>query len=667
MRLLRGGLLPIALALAACGGGGGAHAGGAAPLPAATATPPAIAGPTTYDVDSAPAASQVALDARILGTTPIAVTPAYSNSAHVISIVPPAPGLPLRITLAENGAKRHRALVYNMLADVSSAAVLDASTTASSFARAPAGLRRMPRLAGSAPASHQLYVTTARGSAPSDALRRTSGVTDLAAPVLTRRLGGETRLLTIDPAADLDTVARSVRAAPGIVRVDRPAPRWALSANPAPNDPYYETADQWDLFVIHAAGAWAYSLGDPQVQVAVIDTGADLSNADLLNKVTIYESVTGGTIKGGSGSVADHDGHGTNVAGIAGDQTDNKFGFASTGYRTGLQVYRIFDSTGPGTASSADEVIAIQEAVRHHARVINLSLGGGEAAGADPVEEAAVEDAIDAGVVVVAAAGNESAGTLDFPAAYDRVISVGASALADVQSGVFGTATEYVASYSNWAPALTLVAPGGDPSSALDADPLHWIENIYTTTPASGQSACSDSKNCRAQLAGTSQATPHVASAVALLISMRPSLTPAQVRTLLQSSADDLHDPHQGAGRLNVARAAAALSGVRTTPAASNLVAFAYAFPMASAAPAILDTYYQAGVRVENDGTFRIADVDPHFQGTFKIGLWLDANADGIVDAGDSFGSSAATCRGGEQCRIEPVIVVRAVTGTGAP
>ena len=118
------------------------------------------------------------------------------------------------------------------------------------------------------------------------------------------------------------------------------------------------------------------------------------------------------------------------------------------------------------------------------------------------------------------------------------------------------------------------MAPGGDPANGNDANDLHWIENIWTTTPFTGfagdqnfagectndypNSTLTSNPDCRTLIAGTSMATPHVAGAAALILAVAPQYgTPAAMKQLLCATADDLSDSHQGCGRLNVYRAMA--------------------------------------------------------------------------------------------------------------
>jgi serine protease len=232
-------------------------------------------------------------------------------------------------------------------------------------------------------------------------------------------------------------------------------------------------------------------------------------------------------------------------------------------------IFRVFPNTGCGTTCSAngsDVGLAIDNAVAAGAKVISLSLG---ASGPDTAEESAVANAIAAGVVVVAASGNETKTTLDYPARDPGVIAVGASALDDSTR----TVTETVASYSNYdashATTWGVVAPGGDPTGGTDTDDFHWIENISSSTSDPNFTTCTPDfgsvagvTDCRTLIAGTSQATPHVSGAAALLLSVKPTLTPSQVFTALCTTATAIPGTTRaGCGRLNVYKAMAQVVG----------------------------------------------------------------------------------------------------------
>jgi hypothetical protein len=380
------------------------------------------------------------------------------------------------------------------------------------------------------------------------------------------------RVLTLPPGADSNAVAASLRRNADVLSV-APTHVRMLAADGVANDQYLDDVDQWYLYKTNVdPGAWALTHGAASVSVAVIDTGVDETNIDFV--FDVKESVVLGVKTTGAGSVQDTNGHGTNTSGLATAQTNNSYGFAGVGYSTHLQAYKIFPNatvtSDCQTADTADEAEAINDAVANGASVISLSLGSPQSGGSDAMEEMAIENAISSHVVVVAAAGNEYPGTdgqqVDYPAAYPGVIAVGASGVDDSNSvpGAYSSITaETVASYSN--SGATLVAPGGDASSLKDQDVLHWIEGYSTTTAAFQPDQCSNSGGvCRVLFNGTSQATPQVAGAVALMEAYHGgprSLTPAQVTTMLTSSADvipGIATARQGAGRLDVAKAVAA-------------------------------------------------------------------------------------------------------------
>jgi subtilisin family serine protease len=180
--------------------------------------------------------------------------------------------------------------------------------------------------------------------------------------------------------------------------------------------------------------------------------------------------------------------------------------------------------------------------------------------------------------------------------------------------------------------------------------------------------------NCTALFNGTSQATPQVSAAAALLYAAAGGhhvLSPQQVKQILESTADNINDPNQGHGRLNIYRAVAALEqdpgATYTGPhavtrSATQTIAFAYSNSGGNR-PTILDYDFPVGVPVAADGTFRIADVRPADATNFKVAVWYDANADGIIDAGDWIGTSTATCNVTSVCAIG-TIKLQQVSGT---
>ena len=213
----------------------------------------------------------------------------------------------------------------------------------------------------------------------------------------------------------------------------------------------------------------------------------------------------------------------------------------------------------------------------------------------------------------------------------------------------------------------------GDPGpsdNGQNIDYLHWITNIYSTTgqQISGQNPCPNpSQICSILIAGTSQATPHVSGTAALMLSLNPGLSTAQVKGIIQATADNINDPNQGRGRLNAYRALAVVAGDPNPPSAPqplNFVAIAYNGGTGNR-PNILDATFTSGVPVNGDGTFRVPDV-PAGSPSYKIGLWYDANGDGVVDAGDWFGA-AGPCTASSPCNAAASITVTLFTGGPLP
>jgi hypothetical protein len=410
--------------------------------------------------------------------------------------------------------------------------------------------------------------------------------------------------------------------------------------------PYAENANvpgQWDMHAIgleHAFGyvnggtgvaANANALGSTAIKIAIIDTGEDASHPELTSQIAYQRcfitnpNPVPSPLSTGIYST-DTFGHGTDVSGIAAAASGNALGFTGAGGKAVIYAYRVFptpddtceDGQPPDErcgADTSDIASAIGDAVTQGVNVISMSLGGGGCSNGqdtDTTEGTAIANAISHNVVVVAAAGNAYTNVLDAPACDPGVIAVGATGLDDGQptgtsayttpnaaNASAGNVVEYVTSYSQYgspgsavrsATAWGIVAPGGDPgngdfSGAIDN--LHWIQNIWTSTPyeenAGDQNFAGNcvtdypidsptgAVDCRTFIAGTSMATPHVAGAAALILAVTggrssPYQTPSAMKQLLCQTADDLADSHEGCGRLNVYRAMATVLGDTNPP-----------------------------------------------------------------------------------------------------
>ncbi len=289
-----------------------------------------------------------------------------------------------------------------------------------------------------------------------------------------------------------------------------------------PNDPLYAQY-QWDATKIGLPAAWDRTTGSSAVVVAVIDTGVDGTHPELSAHM-----VPGWNVIAGTANSADDNSHGTFVAGIIAATGNNGAGIAGVCWTCKIMPVKALDAQGNGSMFGAAQ--AIDWAVAHGANVINMSFGG---AGGSSALQTSVDNAWAAGVVLVAASGNDN-GAVMYPAAYAHVIAVGSSSQSDARS-----------SFSNYGPELDLVAPG---------------ENIVSTL-----CTCAGFSGGYGSGGGTSFAAPHVAGVAALIIASGTTSNSAIV-SKLTSSATDINsagfDNETGFGRLNAAAAVGATYSV---------------------------------------------------------------------------------------------------------
>lgn len=278
--------------------------------------------------------------------------------------------------------------------------------------------------------------------------------------------------------------------------------------------------------------AWETSTQEPStgqgVVVAVLDSGVDATHEDLAARM-----LPGWDFVENDATPTDPNGHGTLVAGTAAASGDNGKGTVGVAYGASILPVRVLDAAGNSTDSRVAAGIAW--AVSNGADVINLSLGG---PGASTALRDAVQAAVNAGVVVVAAAGNEGDQVRQYPAAYAPQIP----GLLSV------SATDYwgaLAGWSTWGDTVSIAAPGND-----------------VVGPGTGGGYVIGS--------GTSFAAPIVSGAAALVLARTPTLSPADVERRLVSTTRDAgprgYDPYYGAGLLDVAAAATATSTHRAAP-----------------------------------------------------------------------------------------------------
>jgi len=298
-------------------------------------------------------------------------------------------------------------------------------------------------------------------------------------------------------------------------------PDYRVHAAVEPDDPYY--AGRWWWENIQAADAWNIITGSNSVTIAVIDTGVDLDHPDLAAKIVPGKDFVNGD---GDSDADDDHGHGTHVAGIAAAVTNNGIGVAGLSWEACIMPVKVLDSDGNGWISDVAE--GISYAADNGAKVINLSLG---APTYDGTMAAATDYAHGEGVFIAAAAGNDGKNQLLYPAANEHVVGVAATTSSDTR-----------ASFSNYGPHVDVAAPG---------------LSIYSTGWTGDTRSNCISRYC--YKSGTSMATPFVSGLAALVLSMNSDLSPDEVETIIEQTADDLgapgRDDKYGWGRVNAYQA----------------------------------------------------------------------------------------------------------------
>lgn len=231
-------------------------------------------------------------------------------------------------------------------------------------------------------------------------------------------------------------------------------------------------------------------------KVCIIDTGYNLGHPDLPGT---NDGVTGQANNSAVGNwYNDGNGHGTHVAGTIAAY-DNNEGVVGVYPGVDMHIVKIFNDNGQWTYAS-DLIDAITQCQDAGSNVVNMSLGGGSSS---TTERNAMQSFTDAGMLLVAAAGNDGNSAKSYPASYDAVMSVAA-----VDSN------ENRASYSQYNDQVEIAAPGSA------------VQSTYPT-------------NTYASLSGTSMATPHVAGGAALVWSYFPQCSNNQIRSALNATAED--------------------------------------------------------------------------------------------------------------------------------
>lgn len=277
-----------------------------------------------------------------------------------------------------------------------------------------------------------------------------------------------------------------------------------------PSDPYYST--QWHHQAIQTETAWNKSKGSDEVVVAVIDNGIDLNHPDLRDRiVSPYDVVLGtsNTINPGE--------HGTHVAGIIASSIDNGYGGSGVAPHARIMPINVFKGEA---AYTSDVIKGIYYAIESGAEIINMSLGTYDYSFS---LDLAIQHAYQSGLVIIAAAGNDSTNRRNYPSSFENVISVSST-----------TASDAVSSFSNYGFDIDIAAPGS---------------HIYSTL----------SDGAYGYMSGTSMAAPVVSGVAALIWSNERKLSNKEIANRMFETADDLgqkgKDVYYGYGRVNASHA----------------------------------------------------------------------------------------------------------------
>lgn len=328
----------------------------------------------------------------------------------------------------------------------------------------------------------------------------------------------------------------------------------------APNDANY--GNQWSLknngsFPLSTAvagadidmeNAWNITTGSSTVVVSTIDSGLRLGHPEFAGRLWVnageipnnstdddgngyVDDINGWDFANGDDDPTDDQGHGTNVTGIIGATGNNGIGYAGVDWNCRLMTLKGLDANNSGFYSWWAD--ALYYATDNGVDVINMSLGGSSTS---TTLQNAINYALNNNVTVVVCMMNFNNNTVYYPAGFPGVIAVGSTNPDDTRTNPFFWSNT---SGSNYGSHISVVAPG------------NYIYGLsYTSDTYYGS-----------YWGGTSQATPHVAGLAALLLSLNPAYTPAQIKALIENSAEDQvglasedvagWDQYYGHGRVN--------------------------------------------------------------------------------------------------------------------
>jgi len=362
-------------------------------------------------------------------------------------------------------------------------------------------------------------------------------------------------LIKVDSGLDIESVCKEYQQDPNVEYAE---PNYiAHTTETIPDDFYF--IQQWALnntgqlggtvdADIDAPEAWDIETGDPNIIIAVVDTGVDWDHPDLADNIWIntgeidgnevdddgngyvddvrgwdFVSVSSGSVYPGEdpgprdNDPMDFYGHGTHCSGIIGAVTNNSEGIAGVCWDCQVMAVRggYKSTSGKGSLIHSDIAAAITYASDNGANIINMSFSG---PGSRTLKDA-IDYAYSAGVTLIASAGNDYGKYLNYPSGYNTVLAISAFDHNDNKA--------YFTTYGHW---IDVAAPGVSIYST-------YFDDTYAT------------------FSGTSMAAPHVCGVAGLILSNNPAFSNEEVRQVLRVSADDVStlgwDEESGYGRIN--------------------------------------------------------------------------------------------------------------------
>jgi thermitase len=448
--------------------------------------------------------------------------------------------------------------------------------------------------------------------------------------------------------SDGSPVAGKLSALKNILGVDKVEPSAVYRASRAPNDPLFSS--QYALAQVSAPAGWEFEIGSSsRVTVAVVDSGIDGTQPDLSGKLTnttsqIFDQTTGAASVNNPPTPACN--HATRVAGVAAASTDNTSQVAGLSWGAQLVSLKVLadascdvnccsathDCSALGnTCGASDQAIVgaltqaknLENTAAYGLIVVNMSLGASNTACPGAVQ-AAVTAAVNAGVVVVAAAGNDG-GAVNSPGNCAGVIPMGAT-----------DNTGQIASFSSRGPELStngLAAPGV----------------AVLTTDLNGGTASAT---------GTSFSSPMGAGLAALILSAKPSTTPnaalvSNVQSLMRGGAQSVGQPStaQGAGQMNVFRSLRLATKGTLAGFDGDQKPIAFPNPFRVSAGTTVNISIPTGLA--GSGTdIKIYTMTGHIVRELSTPVWDGKNADGRLVASGSYMFVVKTSAGSSSGRL---------------